>query len=331
MSWAFFIPNDHEHRVMGICRLGLSIVAAVWLALAAAACSAPPDVLRGLLPSPAARFVAEGDRLSAENRSSEAILAYRQAVAHDARHVPALRKLARAYAMQGRRRLAQQYLQRAAALQPGDAGVAADLKELVPPEPAVGPLNQMWQALAGNGAPTGMAVEDGVIYVAYEDGAVRALDAATGAPRWESKLPTRASSAPAVGGGLVLVGGEDGALHALDAADGRPRWRHQTAAPIYAAPTVTTEAIYAPSGDGSFSALAPSDGKLLWKIDATAPLTGRATIADGMVYFGSADGRIYGVDAATGQEVWGSGIVAQGAVEAQPTVIDGRVLRRRRR
>jgi len=88
-----------------------------------------------LLPSPAARFVAEGDRLSAERRSAEAILAYRQAVAQDARHVPALRKLARAYAAQGRRRQAQQYLRKAALLQPGDAGVAADLEELVPPEP----------------------------------------------------------------------------------------------------------------------------------------------------------------------------------------------------
>ena len=310
---------------MGMRRLGLSIVAAVWLALAAVACSAPPDVLRGLLPNPAARFVAEGDRLSAERRSAEAILAYRQAVAQDAGHVPALRKLARAYAAQGRRRQAQQYLRKAALLQPGDAGVAADLEQLVPPEPTGGPLKQVWQALAGSGAPTGMAVENGAIYVAYEDGVVKALDAATGAPRWESKLPARASSAPAVGGGLALVGGEDGALHALDAADGHPRWRYQTAAPVYAAPTVTAEAIYAPSGDGSFSALAPSDGTLLWKIDATAPLTGRAAVADGIVYFGSADGRIYGVDATTGAEVWGSGIVAQGAVEGQPTVADGRV------
>jgi len=318
--------------VTEIRRRWLSIVAAVWLALAAAACSAPPDVLRGLLPSPAARFVAEGDRLSAERRSAEAILAYRQAVARDERYVPALRKLAHAYAAQGRRRLAQQYLQRAAALQPGDAGVPVDLNELVPPEVTGGSLKPAWQTPAGcgpladSGAPTGMAVEDGAIYVAYEDGTVRALDAATGAPRWESKLPARASSAPAVGGGLALVGGEDGALHALDGADGRLRWRHQTAAPIYAAPTVTAEAIYAPSGDGSFSALAPLDGKLLWKIDATPPLTGRAAVADGIVYFGSADGRIYGIDAATGREVWGSGIVAQGAVEAQPTVAGGRVL-----
>jgi outer membrane protein assembly factor BamB len=325
LSWAFFILNEYEHRVREIRRRVLSIVTIVWLALATTACGAPPDVLRGLLPSPAARFVAEGDRLSAENRSAEAILAYRQAVARDERYVPALRKLARAYSTQGRRRLAQQYLQRAAALQPSDTSVAADFDELAPPEVTDGPLTPVWQALISE-APTGMAVENGVVYVAYEDGAVKTFDAATGALRWASKLPGRASSAPAAGSGLLLVGDQDGALHALDATDGQERWSYQTAAPIYAAPTVTAEAVYAPSGDGSFSALAPSNGKLLWKIDATAPLTGRAAVADGIVYFGSADGRIYGVDIATGREVWGSGIAAQGAVEAQPTVTDGRVL-----
>ena len=81
-----------------------------------------------------------------------------------------------------------------AALQPADAGVAADLNEFVLAELAGGPLKPVWQALAGrgpltSGAPTGMVVDDGTIYVAYEDGVVKALDAVTGALRWESKLP----------------------------------------------------------------------------------------------------------------------------------------------
>ena len=138
--------------------------------------------------------------------------------------------------------------------QPADAGAATDLDALAPPKITGGPLTPVWQTLsgseplAGSGAPTGMAIENGVITVAYEDGAVKALDAATGAPRRESKL--RRASLVGAGGsvaGLVLVGGEDGAVHALDAADGRPRRRHQTVAPIYAAPTVTEVAIYAPS------------------------------------------------------------------------------------
>jgi outer membrane protein assembly factor BamB len=303
----------------------LLLAAIFWTALAAVSCSAPSDFVRGLLPSPAARYVAEGDRLSAEGRSAEAILSYRQAVMQDGQHVPAARKLAQAYAGQGRRRLARQTLQKAAALQPGDVGVASDLAALTEPPASTAPIREAWQTLAGAGAPVGMTLADGVLYLAFEDGGVRALDAATGELRWKSKLPAQASSAPAAGGGQVFVGGADGALHALNAADGHLIWLHQTSAPIYAAPAIAEDAIYAPSGDGSFSALAPSDGKLLWTIDATPPLTGSPTLASGRVYFGAADGRIFSVDARTGAELWGSGIVAQGAVESQPTVAGGRV------
>lgn len=275
--------------------------------------------------SPSARYVAEGDRQTAEGRTAEAILAYRQAVAHDARAIPALRKLARAYAAQGRRRLAQQYLQKAAALRPDDREIAEDLKAFRAPAAVDAPLETAWQVVAGASPPVGMAFDAQTLYIVFTDGRVAALDGITGTARWEGKLPVRASSAPAIGEGLVGVGGEDGALYTFAADDGRPRWRYQTAAPIYAAPVVTSAAIYVPSGDGSFSALDPADGKLLWKIEAVGPLTGSPAVADGVVYFGAADGRIYAADAATGQELWGSGIMAQGAVESQPTIAGGRV------
>src|SRR5574340_1724551 len=77
------------------------------------------DVLRSQRASPSERFMLEGDRLAAADRKAEAILAYRQAVERDARNVPALRKLARAYAEQGRKRMAQRFLQKALALEPG--------------------------------------------------------------------------------------------------------------------------------------------------------------------------------------------------------------------
>jgi outer membrane protein assembly factor BamB len=297
-----------------------------WLGVTAVACSAPPpDFLRLLLPSPAAPFVAEGDRQSAEGRAAEAILAYRQAVARDDRHAPALRKLGQAYAAQGRTRLAQQYLHKAAALRPDDTEIKAELQALQTTATPDGPLEQAWMALSNTGIPAGMAVGDGAVAVAFGDGQVVLLDAATGKQLWASKLPAGAASAPGLGAGLALVGGEDGALHALARADGRALWRYQTDAPIYAAPLATDDAIYAPSGDGSFAALAPADGALRWKIAAVAPLTGRPALAGGLIYFGAADGRIFGMEAATGREVWGSGIVAQGAVESQPTIAGGRV------
>ena len=172
--------------------------------------------------------------------------------------------------------------------------------------------------------------EDALL-VSYEDGRLQSLDPVTGGLRWEQRLPARASSPPTAGAsgagqGLAWVGGADGALHALDLRDGTPRWRHQTAAPIYAAPLVTPDALYVPSGDGTLAALTPADGKELWRLTAVGPLTGRPALAGQRLYFGSADGRIHCVDAATGAELWGSGIVAQGMVESQPVIVDGRVL-----
>ncbi|MGC8779861.1 MAG: PQQ-binding-like beta-propeller repeat protein, partial [Anaerolineae bacterium] len=251
-----------------------------WLGLVLSACSAPAaDFLRPLLAGPAAAFVAEGDRQAAAGRVAEAILAYRQAIERDARYIPALRKLGHAYAAQGRRRLAQRYLQRAATLRPEDQEIAAELAALQAAEPPGGPLSRAWIALADAGRPAGMALGEGMLIVAWEDGRLIAMDAAGAAPRWESRLPSRATSAPTVAAGKVFIGAADGALHALSAADGQPLWRYQTAAPIYAAALATPDAVYVASGDGTFSALAPADGAVRWQIAAVAPLTGAPAAA----------------------------------------------------
>ncbi len=306
-------------------RCCFALIVVIGFGLALAACRVTDGSVVGLWSSPAAPFVVEGDRQAAEGRTAEAILAYRQAVERDAHHVSALRKLGHAYASQGRRRLAQSYLQRAAVLRPNDQQIAAELTALQVAGSSDGPLTRVWMVLANAGRPTGMALAEGMLIVALEDGRLIAMDAVSAVSRWESKLPARATSAPTVAAGQVYVGAADGALHALRAGDGQLLWRYQTAAPIYAAALATSDVVYVASGDGSFSSLASADGSLRWHIAAVGPLTGAPALAEGMIYFGAADGRIFGVEAATGREVWGSGIAAQGAVESQPTVADGRV------
>ncbi|MEJ5198627.1 MAG: PQQ-binding-like beta-propeller repeat protein, partial [Anaerolineae bacterium] len=223
------------------CHHCLVFIVVIGLSVALAACQTVVGLPIGLWSSPAAPFVAEGDRQAAEGRTAEAILAYRQAIERDADHIPALRKLGQAYAGQGRRRLAQLYLQRAAALRPDDQEIASELAALQSAGPTAGPVIQAWMALVNAGRPTGMALGEGLLVVALEDGRVVALDAATAALRWEHKLPARATSAPTLAADKVFVGAADGALHALAAADGRPLWRYQTAAPIYAAALATSD------------------------------------------------------------------------------------------
>jgi alcohol dehydrogenase (cytochrome c) len=76
---------------------------------------------------------------------------------------------------------------------------------------------------------------------AHEDdrawGAVRALDVATGARRWEFKLHTPPwAGLLSTAGGLVFGGSNEGMVFALDARTGRSLWHFQTGGMIGAAP-----------------------------------------------------------------------------------------------
>src|SRR4029450_6893390 len=67
-----------------------------------------------------------------------------------------------------------------------------------------------------------LAVDTVSIFVATRDGALRALDAETGRPRW------RADNRPGVvaaGGGLVAQRGEDGTVWTMDGGTGSDRWK----------------------------------------------------------------------------------------------------------
>jgi alcohol dehydrogenase (cytochrome c) len=68
-------------------------------------------------------------------------------------------------------------------------------------------------------------------------GVVKALDAVTGAVRWQFDLFAPAySGVLSTAGGLVFGGTREGSVFALDAATGHPLWRFMTGAPIAADP-----------------------------------------------------------------------------------------------
>jgi len=206
---------------------GLVWIVLVLVSTAASGC----EGIRSQLRSPSERFMLEGDRLAAADRKAEAILAYRQAVKQDSRNALALRKLARAYAEQGRRRLARRYWQKAVEIQPSSAETANVLALLTPPASANSLPRPLWQTFIGEDVPTGLTAGDGEVYVALEGGQVQALNAVTGMTIWQVKLDTKLTSPPTVSGGLLHVGGQDGALRALSARDGSERWKFMTPAP----------------------------------------------------------------------------------------------------
>lgn len=89
----------------------------------------------------------------------------------------------------------------------------------------VGSLEEQWRVDGVVGSTSTPAVLGGTVYFGAWDGALRAVDAATGDLRWETQLTsTLIDDSPAVHDDTVYVGDGAGNLHAVDRATGAPRW-----------------------------------------------------------------------------------------------------------
>jgi eukaryotic-like serine/threonine-protein kinase len=72
------------------------------------------------------------------------------------------------------------------------------------------------------------SVWNGTVYFGSGDSNSYALDANSGALKWEFKTGDVVHSSPAIADGTLFIGSWDSYLYALDAATGREKWRFKT-------------------------------------------------------------------------------------------------------
>lgn len=129
-----------------------------------------------------------------------------------------------------------------------------------------------WPMFRGNPARTGFTAEQAAPPLVGD---------------WTFDTGAGGISSPAVFGGRVYAGSRDGAVYALDAATGALLWRFQTASWVDSSPAVSTYAVYAASMDGHLYALDPLTGAPLWRADLGAPSVSSPLLYQGRVYVGS--------------------------------------------
>jgi outer membrane protein assembly factor BamB/2-polyprenyl-3-methyl-5-hydroxy-6-metoxy-1,4-benzoquinol methylase len=144
------------------------------------------------------------------------------------------------------------------------------------------------------------------------------------APRWETKVSTRAS-APVVAAGKVFVADVDAhAVCALDASDGSLLWTYTTGARVDSPPTYHQGLLLFGSRDGWVYCVRASDGELAWRfrglprrmicaygqLESVWPVCGSILVRDDVAYFAAGrnsflDGGIflYGLDPKTGRVI----------------------------
>jgi outer membrane protein assembly factor BamB len=100
-------------------------------------------------------------------------------------------------------------------------------------------------------------------------------------------------SSAAIANGVMVIGGRDKHVRALDLATGRPRWSYATRARVDSSPAIAGNRVVVGSGDGRVYVIDLASGKLVWEFEAGAGFTSSPAIADGRVVIGDIDGRVY--------------------------------------
>jgi outer membrane protein assembly factor BamB len=167
----------------------------------------------------------------------------------------------------------------------------------------------------------GPAVDGSLVVVGSLEGMVQALDAGTGAERWNVQVSSEIVSAPAIANGIVVVRTNDGRLTGLDANDGSRKWVYdRSTVPILSlrgnsTPRIDGDVIYCGEDNGKVLALTLADGKTAWEqtiatgegrteIERLQDADGVVSVADGVVYASAYRGQVAALIEQSGRPLW---------------------------
>lgn len=166
----------------------------------------------------------------------------------------------------------------------------------------------------------GLAYADGKIFVSTGYGALKVLDAATGAEIWEQKMEAVGSGTPTVYKDKVYVVSGDDTAWAMDVKTGRVAWRLAATPDITsihtsAAPAINDRLAIFAFGSGEVQAAFRKGGVRLWNTSLAGQRKGRASatvgdvsgdpVIDGKVlYAANHSGRIVAINMDTGARIW---------------------------
>ena len=202
-------------------------------------------------------------------------------------------------------------------------------------EGPIPPYRVAWRASIGMGGPVSAPSVAGRTVVVVAGRGVVALDAASGAVRWQAPRASGPASTPAIAEGLVIHpsgDGDDATVVCRRLEDGAVEWETPAGAAVSAPPTVTDGVVLVGTSGGRFLALELESGKRRWSLDVAGAVQTAPALADGIAVVAAYDGRaqestVYAVDLAAGpgedgRPLWrgtspgpaGAPAIAEGAV-----------------
>ncbi|HEY7119819.1 MAG TPA: PQQ-binding-like beta-propeller repeat protein [Tepidisphaeraceae bacterium] len=151
----------------------------------------------------------------------------------------------------------------------------------------------------------------GRVFLAFLDGELIALDAATGKTAWKRDLHAHLESSPLAVNDSLYLGDDKTNLVSIRASDGRIRWQFNSPGAIKASPSYHRGRVCVADYEASMYCVAAASGRVLWRTNTSrVPPFGDGgfysspAIAFGRVYAARDDGTVYAFDERTGKVEW---------------------------
>ena len=159
-----------------------------------------------------------------------------------------------------------------------------------------------------------LAYDNGILYVATEEGALHVFDIGSGIPEPVCEYDANSGIVgPIIASEVVYVPTHDNAVWTLPAGEcaGSGPGRQPVYATEYSidvAPAVAGDVMYLPQGRYLY-AMDMATGQAVWENGSVAtpsgfPISSPPVVAGDVVYFASQEGVVYAIDAMTGEELW---------------------------
>lgn len=166
----------------------------------------------------------------------------------------------------------------------------------------------------------GMAYSNGVLYISSGYGRLTALDAKTGAKRWQKRLNATGSGSPLVSDGLLYLVAGDETGWTINTKDGRIAWQIEGTPSVgnvlgAPAPVIASDLAVFAFGSGDIAATFRRGGIRRWNASVAGGRRGRAAaqifdvtggpmVVGDTIYIGNHSGRTVAFDANTGERNW---------------------------
>lgn len=165
--------------------------------------------------------------------------------------------------------------------------------------------SRTWSTGIDNLADSSPIVAAGTLYMAAGSN-VYAFDPDSGEQLWQTSVENGTSSGIAYDDGTLYVPGDSTSLYALDATTGTQQWAYETGESIVYSPVVADGKVFVPSttlgGSGVLAAVEASSGNEAWTEPIDLGISGTPAVSDGTVYYAGSDG-VTAIDT-DGNEKW---------------------------